>query len=122
MKQVKIDENIYILLEKYFLSEKFFNSKDLSDDEKLEISKFFLSKKNAREARENRVQDYYKTKELEAFYNKNFVEKEPSKLSEEEKERELNKLWDELEKTDVTDFKKKRELSEKIKKIANINQ
>jgi len=53
MAQVKIDENIYLLLENHFLNKHVF-----SEAEEKEIVKFFATKSWARYNRENHIDDY----------------------------------------------------------------
>lgn len=67
MKQVKIDEEVYLILEKVCTGENFVkeNPLKLNKEDLQKVAHFFLTKWNARYQREQRVDEYYRNKRLE---------------------------------------------------------
>lgn len=78
MKQVKIDENVYLILEKLCQEPSFIQEGkcDLEKSDRLVLARFFTQKSGARFRREQRVDEYYRQKRIDEMTLKMMFDEE----------------------------------------------
>lgn len=78
MKQVKIDENVYLILEKLCQEPSFIQEGkcDLEKSDRLVLARFFTKKSGARYLREKRVENYYREKRIQEEYIKGMFDED----------------------------------------------
>ena len=78
MKQVKIDENVYLILEKLCQDTEFIQEGkcNLEKPKRLVLARFFTKKSVARYDREKRVEDYYRKKRIDEMTIKGMFDEE----------------------------------------------